>query len=163
MKYKIRDAEKQDLPGMLAVFNWYAENSMACYAEEALPLQFMETFQERCKGYPSLVVENSEGDVVGFANLHPHHQASSFKNTAEITCFLLDEYTGQGAGAQMYSLLLEAAREKGITCIMANISSINTGSINFHNRQGFQHCGRFRSIGNKRGQEFDVVWMQRLI
>ncbi len=59
--------------------------------------------------------------------------------------------------------LLNEAREKGITSIMASISSLNSKSLNFHKKQGFRECGRFLRIGRKWGQEFDVVWMQKMI
>jgi len=42
----------------------------------------------------------------------------------------------------------------------AHISSLNEGSIRFHLRHGFTECGRFRRVGRKRGQDFDMVWMQ---
>lgn len=60
------------------------------------------------------------------------------------------------------SLEKEAA-EKGITNILANISSLNPNSIKFHQKNGFIECGRFKKVGKKKGQEFDTVWMQKLL
>lgn len=54
------------------------------------------------------------------------------------------------------------AREKGITSILASISSLNTKSRNFLAKQGFQECGRFQKIGKKWGQDFDVIWMHAI-
>jgi len=48
----------------------------------------------------------------------------------------------------------------GIDTFLAHISSLNEGSIRFHLRHGFTECGRFRCVGTKRGQDFDMVWMQ---
>ena len=163
MKYSLRKAMGKDARAMLDIFNWYAQNSPACYAEEALPLAFMESFMERCQGYPFLVAVDEGGRVVGFGNLHPHHTASSFRETAEITYFLADEVTGKGIGSRMHRLLVDEAKKRGVKCVMASISSRNKGSINFHEKLGFEHCGRFRRIGKKRGREFDVVWMQLFI
>jgi L-amino acid N-acyltransferase YncA len=59
--------------------------------------------------------------------------------------------------------LLIRAREIGIASILACISSLNPGSISFHRNNGFVECGRFIGIGRKLGQEFDVVWMQRMV
>jgi L-amino acid N-acyltransferase YncA len=160
MKYEIREAEKRDIPEMLEIFNWYAKNSPACYAEDAVPIEFMEAFFSKCRGYPSLVATDSRGKVVGFGNLHPHHPASSFKQTAEITYFLLDEVTGGGLGSRIHKMLIAGADELGIRSVMASISSLNKGSIRFHEKLGYQHCGRFKQVGNKNGRVFDVVWMQ---
>jgi phosphinothricin acetyltransferase len=63
----------------------------------------------------------------------------------------------------MQERLMHVAGEKGITSILAGISSLNSASIAFHKKQGFQECGRFLKIGRKWGQDFDVVWMQKMI
>jgi L-amino acid N-acyltransferase YncA len=47
-----------------------------------------------------------------------------------------------------------------VDTILASISSRNDGSIRFHKKNGFRECGRFRRVGRKFGQDFDIVWMQ---
>jgi phosphinothricin acetyltransferase len=71
--------------------------------------------------------------------------------------------TGKGLGTVLVTHLIEAGREQGIATVLAGISSRNEGSIRFHERLGFVACGRFREIGEKKGQLFDVVWMQRMV
>jgi len=51
----------------------------------------------------------------------------------------------------------------GITTILASISSLNEGSLAFHQKNGFRECGRFRDIGVKKGRSFDGIWMQRVL
>jgi phosphinothricin acetyltransferase len=48
-----------------------------------------------------------------------------------------------------------------ITSLLANISSRNRQSLEFHLRNGFRECGRFLKVGHKFGEAFDVVWMQK--
>ena len=55
------------------------------------------------------------------------------------------------------------ASEKGINNILAGISSLNSASLAFHRKRGFQERGCFQRIGRKWGQDFDVVWMQKMI
>ena len=43
----------------------------------------------------------------------------------------------------------------GITTILASICSLNEGRLAFHQKNGFQECGRFRDVGIKRGRSFD--------
>ncbi|WP_277619444.1 GNAT family N-acetyltransferase [Methanoculleus sediminis] len=40
---------------------------------------------------------------------------------------------------------------------------MNEGSIRFHRWHEFVECGRFESVGTKRGFPFEVVWMQKEI
>ena len=63
-------------------------------------------------------------------------------------------------GSQLLEALLEAGRRMGVDTLLAHISSLNEGSIRFHLRRGFTECDRFRRVGRKRGQDFDMVWMQ---
>ncbi|MBN1905909.1 MAG: GNAT family N-acetyltransferase [Deltaproteobacteria bacterium] len=39
----------------------------------------------------------------------------------------------------------------------------NPGSINFHQKNGFNEGGRLKKVGKKNGQEFDTVWMQKML
>jgi len=64
----------------------------------------------------------------------------------------------------MWNVLLARAREKGITSILVCISSQNEPSQTLHKKNGFLECGRFLNMGRKFGlEDFDVVWMQRMI
>jgi L-amino acid N-acyltransferase YncA len=58
----------------------------------------------------------------------------TFSKTAEITYFIKPGYTGKGIGKKILDSLLAKARETGITSIIASISSLNEGSINFHKK-----------------------------
>jgi phosphinothricin acetyltransferase len=63
----------------------------------------------------------------------------------------------------MLNHLVDKAKQKGIWSILASISSLNEGSINFHKKNGFIECGRFKNVGRKKGQIFDTVWMQKML
>ena len=63
----------------------------------------------------------------------------------------------------LLGFLEKGAIEKGITNILANISSLNPRSIEFHQKNGFIECGRFKKVGKKNGKEFDTVWMQKML
>ncbi len=149
---------------LMAIFNHYIENGFAAYPEQALPVEFFGRFLEMTRGYPAYAVRAQDtGVLVGFCFLRPYHPFPTFRATAEITYFIAPEATGKGIGAAALELLENEARKRGIRVILADISSRNPGSIAFHARHGFTECGRFRSIGRKRGCDFDVVWMQKEI
>ena len=63
----------------------------------------------------------------------------------------------------MLDYLLAGAKKQGIATILASISSLNEGSIRFHERHGFVECGRFLKVAEKKGMVFDTVWMQKFI
>lgn len=95
--------------------------------------------------------------------LRTHNPMPTFSRTAEVTYFIHPDYTGKGLGKKLLGFLEKGAVEKGITNILANISSLNPRSIDFHKKNGFVECGRFKNVGRKKGQLFDTVWMQKVL
>jgi phosphinothricin acetyltransferase len=53
------------------------------------------------------------------------------------------------------------ANVKGITVLLASISSKNPASLAFHEKHGFVECGRLHNTGFKFNERFDVVWMEK--
>jgi L-amino acid N-acyltransferase YncA len=163
MNFKLDRVSADDGKQIIDIFNHYVENSFAAYPEAKVPYEFFGLFTNMSQGYPFLVAKDENGKLLGFGLLRPHNPMPSFSKTAEITYFLAPEHTGKGIGKAILDRLLEDGKEKGITSILANISSLNPGSLAFHRKNGFVECGRFIGVGQKKGQEFDVVWMQRRI
>lgn len=163
MKYDLFPISPDDRESVIDIFNYYIENSFAAYPENKVPYEFFGLFLQSTAGYPTAIVKDENKTVLGFGLLRPHSPIPTLAETAEITYFIRPEYTGKGIGSTIMEYLLEGAREKGLHCILASISSLNEGSIRFHIHHGFSECGRFREVGKKYGKLFDTVWMQKLL
>ena len=155
--------DSRDQNEIMDIFNYYIENSYAAFPEQPLPYEAFNYFMQQAKGYPSVAAKNESGVLVGFGLMRPHNTQPAFDRTAEVTTFIHPDHTGQGLGSQMLNLMLDDACRQKLTCILAAISSLNEGSVRFHQRHGFQQCGCFRQAAYKNGQSFDVIWMQRLL
>jgi len=153
----------EDRKPVIDIFNHYIENSFAAYSEQRVPYDFFDLLIKSSSGYPTIVVKNKERAVVGFGLLRPYHPFSVFSKTVEISYFLNPDWVGKGIGEKILEYLTQKAREKGITSILASISSLNHTSIRFHQKNGFLECGCFKAIGEKKGQVFDVVYMQKML
>lgn len=161
MEYAITPLSEEDRISVMDIFNYYVENSFAAYPQNKLPYQAFDMLLQVSNSYPSGVIKNGNGQTVGFGMLRSHNPMPAFSQTAEVTYFIHPDFTGKKLGTRLLTFLEECASEKGITNILANISSLNPGSIRFHQKNGFTECGRFRLVGAKNGQVFDVVWMQK--
>jgi L-amino acid N-acyltransferase YncA len=113
--------------------------------------------------YPAIVAQDEKGDIFGFGMLRAYNPLPTFSQTAEVTYFIRPEFTGKGIGKIMLDHLVREGKKKGLTSILASISSLNEGSINFHIKNGFVECGRFKNICHKKDQIFDVVYMQKML
>ena len=158
--YKFEDLRQEHKPEIVRIFNYYVENSFAAYSTVPLGDEIFDRFHDMADGFPFIVISYNATEIVGFAFLHPYHAADSFSKTVEITYFIMPEHTGKGLASKILDRFKMQAKELGISVILANISSSNEGSINFHRKHGFVECGRFSKIGRKFNKDFDVVWMQ---
>lgn len=163
MEYSISPISNDDREAIIDIFNYYVENSFAAYPEKKFPYQAFDMFLEMSNGFPTGSIRDTNDRIVGFGMLRTHNPMATFSRTAEVTYFVHTDYTSKGLGKMLLDYLEKAAVEKGITTILASISSLNPRSIEFHRRNGFMECGRFRKVGKKNGQEFDTVWMQKML
>jgi L-amino acid N-acyltransferase YncA len=163
MEYSIRPITTEDREPIMDIFNYYVENSYAAYPEKRLPYEAFDVFLQMAKGYPTGVIEDHDGTIVGFGMLRNHNPIPAFLQTAEVTYFIHHEHTGKGFGKMLLANLEKEGRAKGIKNIIANISSLNPRSIEFHIKNGFIECGRFKRVGKKNGRDFDTVWMQKML
>ncbi len=163
MEINFAPITSDDREQIIDIFNYYVENTFAAYPDQKVPYEFFDALLNTCQGYPTVTVKDTQGNVVGFGMLRPYSPIPSFSRTAEITYFLKPGFTGQGIGKTILEHLIARARGKNLTSILASVCSLNQGSINFHQRNGFVECGRFREVGHKRGKAFDVVYFQRML
>lgn len=161
--YVIREVSDGDQVAVAEIFNYFVEHSFAAYPSEPAGLSFFRNLCTMAEGYPFYVIETSGEAVVGFGLLHKYHSAETFNRTAELTYFILPAHTRRGLGGRLLEMLIGEARGMGIESLLASISSLNQISLDFHRVHGFSECGRFGRVGQKFGERFDVVWMQRFL
>ena len=163
MNYTFVPMTKAYRKPVIDIFNYFIENSFAAYPERAVSYDSFDHFLIVSIGFPRVVVKAPTGQIIGFAFLQHYHPASSLRKTAAITCFILPEHTRKGLGGMILERFINEAKSLGIDHILASISSLNQKSMDFHLKNGFKECGRFRGIGEKFGNTFDMIWMQRQI
>ena len=132
--------------------------SFAAYPDGPLPPQFFAPLRE---GALSAVVLEDDSGVAGFGLLKPFLPFPAFRKTGVLTYFIAAEAVRRGLGTRLLGRLLKDAKKHGLTTLVANLSSKNEASIRFHAKQGFTVAGNLAGVGEKFGEPFDVIWMQR--
>ncbi|MDD1694662.1 MAG: N-acetyltransferase family protein [Methanoregula sp.] len=155
---RLREMQESDRDAVMRIFSHYAETSFAAYPDGPLPPLFFPHLRE---GALSAVVLEDDGGIAGFGLLKPFLPFPTFKKTGMLTYFIAPEFTGRGLGTRILGRLVEDAKKHGQKTLVANISSKNEASIRFHAKQGFTVSGNLTGVGEKFGEPFDVVWMQR--
>ena len=160
MKYKIREFKEGDQQVIIDIFNYFIRESFAAYKEKEVKPAFFNKLKKTSKVFYILEADKK---IVGFGFIKPYLEYENFSHTGALTYFIMPQYTDKGLGTQMLSQLIEAARAKKITHLLAHISSRNHQSLRFHQKHGFKECGRLEGIGKKFDEPFDVIWMQKII
>jgi len=80
-----------------------------------------------------------------------------------LTYFIQPEYTRMSLGKNLLDRLTNDAKKMGMTSLVANMTSKNKASIQFHLRYGFTEVGRLHNAGSKFGEPFDMIWMQMML
>jgi len=161
--YEIRRVRDGDRIAVVGVFNYFVENSFAAYPDKKVGPEIFDLLKNMSRGGAFYVAETRGKEVAGFALLRHHQIAEAFKKAGEITYFILPDHARKGLGTRFMHVILADARAAGVETLLANISSLNEVSLNFHIKHGFKECGRFLRIGQKFGRDFDVIWMQKFL
>lgn len=158
--YVLEDMAERHRGEVLDIFNHFVATGFAAYPDRPAGREFFDRLRDMAGDYPSVVVLDPARRVVGFALMRPHYPWETFRRTAVVSWFILPEHTGRGVGTAILEAFVAEARRRGITSLLASVSSLNPESLGFHARRGFREVGRFRSVGRKRGRDFDEVWLQ---
>lgn len=146
--------------GVIDVVNLYIATTTSAYPQQPLDYAQFDGYLDNAQRLCGFAVVDA-GSVVGFCQLKPYRDMDTFDHTVELTYFLEPGSTGKGIGGLVLTRLIEEARARNKTQLLASISGENTVSLKFHAKHGFVESGRLRNIGHKFGRDFDVVLMQR--
>jgi L-amino acid N-acyltransferase YncA len=160
---RIRPAEPGDAAAIAEIYAYYVEKTAASF-EEAPPEPGVVAARLDAigrAGLPFLVAEE-EGRVVGYAYLHPYHDRSAYRRTAEDSVYVAADARGGGIGRALLERLLEDGERAGIREVIAIIALTDERtSVDLHRAFGFDEVGRLRAVGFKHGRWYDTVLMQR--
>lgn len=123
----IRHLEEADYDSMIAVIDdWWGGRQIS----HLLPRIFFIHFR------PTSFAIEEDGRVIGFL---AGFVSQTYPNQAYIHFVAIHpDHRKRGLGRQLYSTFFETARRLGCTTVRCITSPVNTGSIAFHKRTGFQ-------------------------
>lgn len=165
MSYVIRDAQEQDLEGILAIYNDAVENTTAIWNETLVALDNRRAWlaERVAQGFPVLVTADASGAVLGYASYGTWRPHDGYKHTVEHSLYVRADQRGQGLGPLLMQALIERARSAGLHVLVAAIESENSASIRLHQRLGFVTTGQMPQVGRKFGRWLDLTFMQLIL
>ena len=155
----IREAMAADVPGMLAIYEYYVKETAVSFEYEVPTAEeFTRRLEDHKEMYPWLVWEE-DGQILGYAYAGRAFERAAYSWNAEISCYL--KVKGQGMGRKLYGIIEEILLAQGVRKVYAVVTSANAPSIAFHKAIGYQEVLTYKDVGFKHGSWYDVIWLEK--
>lgn len=159
----IRTATLADSPAIAEIYNWYIENSTITFEEQSVdPGDMAQRMVVSDQTRPWLVRE-VDGEIIGFACATTWKVRSAYRFSRETSIYIHHDHFRKGYGLALYQALIEELRQTPVHVLIAGIALPNDGSIELHEKLGFQKVGQFRHVGKKFGKWLDVGYWQLVL
>lgn len=160
---RIRAASAADVPAITEIYNDVILTSDAIWIDEEVSLaDRMAWFtNEGAAHHVVLVALDDEDRVVGYGSLGSFRSKAGYWPSVEHSIHLDATHRGQGIGQELLDALTARAVADGRHVMVAAIDGGNTGSIRFHERNGFRVVAEMPGVGRKFGRSVDLILMQK--
>ena len=157
--------ENRHSEAILAIFNEVIATSTALYDYHPRTPEVMKSWFEakRKGGYPVLGVEDSSGQLLGFASYGAFRAWPAYKYSVEHSIYVDSRFRGRGVGRLLLEQLIESARGRDYHVLIGGIDAANKPSIALHESLGFTHCGTIPQVGFKFGRWLDLSFYQLIL
>ncbi len=156
----IREASLKDASRIWEIYAPYIRETTYTFEYEVPTLA---EFEKRMAGimerFPWLVCEE-EGEIIGYAYADTYGVRAAYDWCVDLSVYVDMKKRGKGAGALLYRALFAVLKEMHFQNLYAVITGENTGSVEFHEKLGFETFAVYPKAGYKFGKWLDVIWMQ---
>ncbi|CAM2877818.1 GNAT family N-acetyltransferase [Paenibacillus sediminis] len=159
----IREAQLNDLPEMLDIYNEAIRNLVSTFDLEEQTLEQRTVWFQKYGGKYPLIVAELDSQIVGYCCLSSFREKPAYSRTAELSLYIADGYRGQGIGSTLLKEIIDRAKQLSYHTIIAGITGGNEESVKLHLKYGFEFIGTFREVGYKFGAWRDVMFYQLLL
>ncbi len=159
----VRFAEFGDVEAILTIYNQGIEDRVATLELEPKDMVYMtDWFQDHKERYRVFVAETN-GEVVGWASLHPYSHRCAYAGVDEISVYIRRDWRGKGVGQQLLMDLEAFAKECHFHKLVLGTFPFNQNGQGLYRKAGFYEVGTFKNHGKLDRQWVDVMWMEKLI
>lgn len=155
MQLKYRDAQWEDLESIVNIYNSTVASRMVTADMEPVSIESRKQwFSEHTPDKrPLWVVEDKNGDIIGWISFQSFYGRPAYDSTAEISVYLALDQRGKGYGKVILQYVADHAPELGIKTLLGFIFAHNTPSLQLFYRSGFEEWGNLPNIAILDGVE----------
>ncbi len=164
MEIKIRPYKVEDANAILEIINYNILNSTALYDYNVRSLENQVAIldEKLAKGFPVIVATENE-IVVGFGYYSEFRFREAYKFTIEHSVYAHQNHIGKGIGKLLLTELIHLAKAQNLHTMIGVIDAENQGSIDFHEKFGFEIVGNIRESSFKFDRWLHSIIMQKML
>ena len=166
LAFTLAPATAAHIPAITTIYRSQIEGGLGSY-EDPLPdaAEMARRLTDlQSQGLPALVALDARRHVVGFTWATPFRTKAHYRYTVEDSIHVHPDARRSGIATALLKRLVQDCTRRGYRQMIAVIGdSRNRASLALHERQGFQPCGYFRSVGHRPGEWCDAVMLQRAL
>src|ERR1700710_2717375 len=123
---KIRDADENDLAGILVIYNDVIVNTTAVYSEQPHTLQMRKDwYLDRISNKFPVFVADIDGKVAGFSSFGHFRVWPCYRFTVEVSVYVDTIHRGKGISKMLLRSLIYSAKAMNLHAMIAGISADN--------------------------------------
>jgi phosphinothricin acetyltransferase len=158
----IRDLVEADVPALTDIYNELIAHTDVIWLDDPVSVDDRLAWVRSLRpDDAALAAVDADGTLLGFAAFGPFRSKAGYRPTVELTIMLAAGHRGGGIGQALMDELVRRALAADRWVMVAAIDGGNTGSIRFHERNGFRVVASMPGVGTKGGRRLDLVLMQR--
>jgi L-amino acid N-acyltransferase len=153
---------EEHAPAILDIFNDAIAHSTALYEYKPRTMDTMRSwFAAKAQGgFPVLGLQDSAGQLLGFASYGTFRAFPAFKYTVEHSVYVHPAHRGKRMGEALLKQVIDAAQTNQVHVMVGGIDAANQASIALHKKLGFTHSGTISQSGFKFGRWLDLAFYQ---
>lgn len=161
---EIRAATTDDLPAIRRLFNALIPTTTVAWRDDlADEAEMAAWFDDRTTAGDPVLVADVDGEVVGYTCWSLFRHFPGYRHTRELTIHVDERWHGRGVGRGLIEALVAEAAAQGVHVLVAAVDADNAGSIEFHQRLGFDPVAKMPEVGRKLDRWLDLVLLQRTL
>ena len=160
---QLRIAVPDDAAALLAIYAPYVEQTTITFEYDVpTPEDFAARIANTLARYPYLVA-TLDGETVGYAYAGAFKSRAAYDWAVELSVYVKGGVRGHGIGKRLYAALEEILSMQHVTNLNACITYPGEGSVQFHEKLGYETVAHFHKCGYKFGQWLDMIWMEKFL
>jgi L-amino acid N-acyltransferase YncA len=158
----IRDANIEDLPAIVAIYNSTVATRMVTADTEPVSVASrQEWFGDHSPGRRPLWVAEESGQVAGWLSYSSFYGRPAYDGTCEVSVYLAPEYRRRGLGSQLLLRCIAHSPRIGVTTLLGFIFGHNEPSLRLFEKMGFHRWGHLPRVAVLDGVERDLIIVGR--